>query len=169
MKKLAIIMTLVIVASSALMAFEHNNGKDGLRHKDGKEMRQRSEHREMGEQNGMMVENMAEELELSEKVVAEIKDLKIENQKANITLKAQIEVLKVDRRKVMMNKDFFEIKKINSQISKLKLQLTNSRVDLHENIWNKLSPKQQAKCEKLRKEHQSEAGKEHNRGKHRKM
>ena len=160
MKKISLIMAVILLATVSLIADNHMSGvHEGMRAERGgrTEMSRHNGSRD----GGMMFMYLAEELELSDKVKAEIDELQTANKKAAIKLRADLEILRIDKRQAMQERDFSEVKKLNTALSEKRLELTNSRVDTHESIWNKLSKSQQAKvmelmqdCDGNRRNHQ---------------
>lgn len=148
MKRISLIMAIIIIATVALMADNH---MDGVREDYRAERRGRTEmkHHETKKDHGMMMMHLAEELELSDQVKAEVMELQTADKKAAIKMRADLEILRIDKRLAMKNRDFKQVKKLNAEISEKRLKLTNSRVDTHESIWNLLSEEQQEEAVKM--------------------
>ena len=163
MKKLSLILVIVLLASTALIAFEnHGRGTKGHdmgemrnrmadHHKNG--MRDGKGNNEFGDKNENTIFSMAEELELSDAIKDEMMVIRNDNRKANIKIRADIDVMKIEKNEAMRDHKFKEVKKINANISDENLKIRNSRVELRESLWNKLTKEQQEKAEELMKEH----------------
>ena len=147
MKKLTLILVVVLLASTALMAFEH----EGRSSHPGMMMGEKGQHRDMG----MKFLMIADKLELSDELKAEIVKIHENNRKKIIRIKADIEILRIDKKAAMRVHDFKLQKKINEQISAKNLKMKNNRVEVHEQVWNKLSKEQQEKADKFMREHHS--------------
>ena len=148
MRKISLVMAVILLATVSLIADNHMSGmREGNRPE--RPMRTEMSQHNGNRDQGMMFMHLTQELELSDKVKAEIMELQTADKKVAIKLRADLEILRIDKRQAMKERDFSQVKKLNAAISEKHLQLTNNRVDTHENIWNKLSEKQQEEALEL--------------------
>ena len=148
MKRVSLIMAIIFIATVALIADNHMGG---IReeYKANRGGRTEMSRHKVNRDHGMMMMHLAEELELSEEVKAEMMELQTSDKKAAIKMRADLEILRIDKRLAMKDRDFKQVKKLNAEISEKRLELTNSRVDTHESIWNLLSEEQQEEAVKM--------------------
>ncbi len=98
---------------------------------------------------GMMIIHNAEELELKDSQIEDIKDIASTFHKlANVT-KAELENLRIDKREAMMNKNYSEAKKVTKAIFSKKEELELKEIDAKKDIMDVLTETQQEKFETL--------------------
>lgn len=148
MKRISLIMAVILLATVSLIA---NNHMDGVRedHRANRGERTKMSRHNGSRDQGMMMMYLAEELELSDQVKAEISELRTANKKVAIKLRADLEILRIDKQAAMKLRDFSQVKKLNAEMSEKRLELTNSRVDTHESVWDLLSKQQQEQALEL--------------------
>lgn len=157
MKKLVFVVIGVIAVIGLLTAFDG----DCRGHNDGKNHPMKSKMFKDGGHPGMMKEMhdgyqmMCEELDLTDKQKEQMEDLRIKNKKEMITAKANLELLEIDKRSAMKDKDFKVAKAITKEILKMKQDIAISRIEQHEERWNILTTEQQEKAEEMMGEHHS--------------
>jgi LTXXQ motif family protein len=144
MKKSYVIIIAILLLAGLLTAFEHGmekcpEGKLGI-----------TEKFEKKQGDGMMM--MAEELELTSTQVETIHELQMENKKFMIRAKADIDILMLDKKAALKDKDFVEAKKITERIFQKKQQMALKRIDIQEDRWNILTEEQKLKAEELKME-----------------
>ncbi len=157
MKKLVFVVIGVIAVIGLLTAFDG----EGRKFNEGEHHPMRDKMFKDGGHPGMMkgmhdgYQMMCEELDLTDKQKEQMEDLHIKNRKKMITAKANLELLEIDKRSAMRNKDFKQAKAVTKEISKMKQNIAISRIDQQEERWNILTPEQQEKAEELKGEHHS--------------
>ena len=157
MKKLAFVLIGVIAVIGLLTAFDG----EGKRFNESEHHPMRDRMFKDGGHPGMMkgmhdgYQMMCEELDLTDKQKEQMEDLRIKNKKEMITAKANLELLEIDKRSAMRNKDFKQAKAVTKEIFKMKQDIAISRIDQQEERWNILTPEQQEKAEELKGEHRS--------------
>jgi len=98
---------------------------------------------------------MCEELDLTDEQKDQMEDLRIKNRKEMITERANLELLDIDKKSAMKDKNFKQAKSVTKEIFKMKQDIAISRIDQQEERWNILTPEQQDKAEELKGEHHS--------------
>ncbi|MDO9576953.1 MAG: Spy/CpxP family protein refolding chaperone [Candidatus Cloacimonadales bacterium] len=150
MKRIMVALLLVAGIVAALSAFEgmkEHQGKD-FEHGQGM-MRENMENQPgMGDGFGML----PAELELTDAQKEQIENLQINHKKEMIQLKADIDILQVDKHKAMQDHDFKELKKLTGKIFDLKKSIAIKQVEHQEAIWNVLTPEQQAKADGMKQD-----------------
>lgn len=145
MKKISAILVVLILASASLFAWEGKEQKRLEQQNSGKKIHPKRIEKCENNEFGMKLE-MMEELELSNSQIKKMEKIKTNHRKQQIRFKADIEILKIDKREAMKNKNFANAKKINSEISKLKLQMANAKIDKQAAIWTELTEEQKEKA-----------------------
>jgi len=155
MKKLVFVVIGVIAVIGLLTAF----AGDGRRFDEGERHSMRNKMEKGDGRHGMMQEMhdgyqmMCEELDLTDEQKEQMEDLRIKGKKSMIAAGAELELLGIDKREVMKDKDFKQAKAITKEMFKLKQQIAINRIEHHEKRWNILTPEQKEKAEELRGEH----------------
>jgi len=152
MKRISLILVIVVLSSAALLAWEGQNHERLEQENQGQRIHPRKVNDSGNKGFGMRME-MIEELELTDKQIEKLGTIKTAHLKQNIQLKADLEILQIDKREAMKTKNFTAAKKVNAEISKLRLQMNISQIDQQESIWNELTDKQKEKATKLGKTH----------------
>jgi len=150
MKKLIVTLVLVVGIMAALSAFEgmkEHKGKDN-EHCQGMKQKNMEKHHKMGDGFGMLMA----ELEFTDAQKEQFEDLKIKHQKSVIQLKADIDILKIDKQAAMRNHNFGKMKKKVGSIFELKKEIAIKQVTHHEAMWNILTAEQKDQAEKLMKD-----------------
>lgn len=157
MKKLVFVVIGVIAVIGLLTAFDGDcrGIKDGEGHPMKGKMFKDGGHPGMmkGMHDGYQM--MCEELDLTDKQKEQMEDLHIKNKKEMITAKANLELLDIDKRSAMKDKNFKQAKAVTKKIFKMKQDIAISRIDQQEERWNILTPEQQEKADEMRSEHRS--------------
>ncbi len=157
MKKLVFVVIGVIAVVGLLTAFD-GDGR-GFNEGEGRPMRDKmfkdGDHPKMmqGMHDGYQM--MCEELDLTDEQKEQMEDLRIKGKKSKIVANADLELLGIDKRGAMKDKDFKQAKDITKDIFKLKQQNAISRIEQQEQRWNILTPEQKEKAEELMGEHHS--------------
>lgn len=157
MKKLAFVLIGVIAVIGLLTAFDG----EGRRYNDCDQHSMKGKMFKDGGHPGMMkgmhdgYQMMCEELDLTDKQKEQMEDLRIKNKKEMITAKANLELLEIDKRSAMKDKDFKQAKAVTKKIFKLKQEGAIKRIEQQEQRWNILTPEQKEKAEELMGEHHS--------------
>ena len=155
MKKLVFVVIGVIAVIGLLTAFDG----EGRRFNEGEHHPMRGRMFKDGGHPRMMkgmhdgYQMMCEELNLTDKQKEKMEDLRISNKKEIITERANLELLDIDKRSAMKDKNFKQAKSVSREISKLKEQIAIKRIEQQEQRWNILTPEQQEKAEELMGEH----------------
>jgi len=155
MKKLVFVVIGVIAVIGLLTAFagDGRGFKDCDQHQMKGRMNKDGDHPKMmqGMHDGYQM--MCEELDLTDEQKEQMEDLHIRNRKEMITERANLELLDIDKRSAMKDKNFKQAKSVTKEIFKMKQDIAISRIDQQEERWNILTPEQQEKAEELRGEH----------------
>ena len=150
MKKLAITLVMIVGIVVVMSAFEQDcdeMGRGRMQYDKGMGHHDRN----MMHKDGDHFEMMCENLDLDDAQQDKIEKFRSAHRKEMIELKADIEIKLVDKRDAMKDQDFAKIKKITSEIFKLKETIALKNIDQHEKIWNILTTKQQEKAGELRR------------------
>ena len=157
MKKLVFVVIGVIAVIGLLTAFDGDGRRfdEGERHPMRDRMSKDGDH--YNKMQGMHDEYqmMCEELDLTDEQKEQMEDLHIRNRKEMITERANLELLDIDKRSAMKDKNFKQAKSVTKEIFKMKQDIAISRIDQQEERWNILTPEQKEKAEELRGEHHS--------------
>ncbi|MDA3813906.1 MAG: Spy/CpxP family protein refolding chaperone [Candidatus Cloacimonetes bacterium] len=157
MKKLVFVVIGVIAVIGLLTAFDGDGRgfKDCDQHQMKGRMNKDGDHPKMmqGMHDGYQM--MCEELDLTDEQKEQMEDLRIKGKKSMIAAGAELELLGIDKRDVMKDKDFKQAKAITKEMFKLKQQIAINRIEHHEQRWNILTPEQKEKAEELMGEHHS--------------
>ena len=158
MKKLVFVVIGIIAVIGLLSAFDG----DGRRFNDcdqhpmkGKMLKDGDHHNKMQGMHHDGYQMMCEELDLTDEQKEQMEDLRINNKKEMITVKASLELLEIDKRSAMRDKDFKQAKAVTNKIFEKKQDVAISRIEQHEQRWNILTPEQKEKAEEMRREHRS--------------
>lgn len=147
MKKFTITIVMVFALMAVLTAFEkpcEEMGRfEGKMHPGGEHM--------MREGFGGF-DRIHEELELTEKQIETMEEMRLDHQKEMIGMHAEIDIMKVDKHFAMKNHDFAKIKKITARMFDLKKSQAIKKIEHHETMWNLLTEEQQEKAEELMKD-----------------
>ena len=146
MKKLAFVVIGVVAVIGLLTAFDG----DGRNFRDGEHHRMKDGNRQERVYDGF--DKMCEELELTDKQIEQLEDLKISGKKDMIVASADLKLLEIDKKTAMKDKDFKQAKAVTEEIFKLKEQIAINKIDHQEKRWNILTPEQQEKADELRGE-----------------
>jgi Spy/CpxP family protein refolding chaperone len=145
MKKSYIIVITILVFAGLLTAAEKGMAQGKECHPGMMQGRFEQKH-----EDGWMLEHMAEELELTDSQLESLRDLHLENKKSMIQKKAEIDILQLDKRTAMKNKDFVEAKKLTRKIFEIKQEMAMNKIDLQEEQWNLLTAEQKLKAEEMK-------------------
>ncbi|MCK5050134.1 MAG: Spy/CpxP family protein refolding chaperone [Candidatus Cloacimonetes bacterium] len=158
MKKLVFVVIGIIAVIGLLTAFDG----DGRRYNDCDQHPMKGKMFKDGGHPGMMqgmhndgYQMMCEELDLTDEQQEQMEDLRIKNKKEMITAKANLELLEIDKRSAMKDKDFKQAKAVTKKIFEKKQDIAISRIEQHEQRWSILTPEQKEKAEELKGEHHS--------------
>ncbi len=156
MKKLVFVVIGIIAVIGLLSAFDG----DGRRFDDcdqhqmkGKMLKDGDHHNKMQGMHKDGYQMMCEELDLTDEQKEQMEDLRIKNKKEMITAKANLELLVIDKRSAMKDKDFKQAKVVTKEIFKKKQDIAISKIEQHEQRWNILTPEQKEKAEEMKGEH----------------
>ncbi len=147
MKKITITIVIVFALMAVLTAFEKHHGE--MEKFEGK-MHPGEEH--MMREGFGGFDRIHEELELTEKQIESMEEMRLDHQKEMIGMHAEIDILRVDEHFAMKNHDFTKSKKITIKIFDLKKSQTIKKIEHHETMWNLLTPEQQEKAKELMKD-----------------
>jgi Spy/CpxP family protein refolding chaperone len=147
MKKILITLTLVALVTTA-----YAWGGRGMN--DGQKKWNDSEHTYHKMQNNDM-ETCWEDLDLTDKQLQKLEDYRTEQRKEMIQLRTDIQLLNIDKRAALENRDFKAAKKLVSDIYDKKEEKAVKRIENHEKMWNLLTPEQQEKAKDLMLEKRS--------------
>jgi len=158
MKKLVFVVIGIIAVIGLLSAFDGDcrGTKDGEHHPMRDKMLKDGDHH--SKMQGMHHDGylmMCEELDLTNEQKEQMEDLRIKNKKEMITVKASLELLEIDKRSAMKDKDFKQAKAVTKKIFEKKQDVAISRIEEHKQRWNILTPEQKEKAEEMRGEHRS--------------
>jgi hypothetical protein len=146
MKKLAFVVIGVVAVIGLLTAFDG----DGRNFRDGEHHRMKDGNRQERVYDGF--DKMCEELELTDKQIEQLEDLKINGKKDMIVASADLKLLEIDKKTAMKEKDFKQAKAVTEEIFKIKEQMAINKIEHQEKKWNILTLEQQEKAEELRGE-----------------
>ena len=155
MKKLVFVVIGIIAVIGLLTAFDG----EGRRYNDCDQHPMKGKMLKDGDHNNKMqgmhdgYQMMCEELDLTDEQKEQMEDLRINNKKEMITVRASLELLEIDKRSAMKDKNFKQAKSVAKEISKLKEQIAINRIEQHEQRWNILTTEQKEKAEELKGEH----------------
>lgn len=159
MRRISLILIVIILASTSLFAWEHENHNRLEQKKQEHKIYPRKSGNGEQREFGMKLE-MLEELDLSDAQLEKMGSIKTSHRKQQIRLKADLEILQIDKKEALKKKQFADAKKVNAEISKLKLQMSNAKIDQQAAIWDELTEKQQEKAEATMKNlHKNRKGK----------
>ncbi len=147
MKKITLVVLVVMVAG---LVFAFGGGKGGMKGEMDCGKMGKSHGGKM-DRDGMMMGRMMEELELTGTQQEKIETLNFEHKKDMIAKHADLKTFELEKKNGMKNEDFNKARKLNDKIFNLKKEMANSRLTLHENIFNQLTPEQQEKAKEMRK------------------
>lgn len=147
MKKITITIVMVFALMAMLTAFEKHHGE--MEKFEGK-MHPGEEHM-MREGIGGF-DRICDELELTEKQIETMEEMRLDHKKEMIGKHAEIEIMKVDKRFAMKNHNFAKTKKITAKMFDLKKSLAIKKIEQHEIMWNLLTEEQQEKAKELMKD-----------------
>ena len=147
MKKITITIVMVFALIAILTAFE----------KPCEEMEKFEGKMHPGEKHMMRegfggFDRIHEELDLTEKQIETMEEMRLTHQKEMIGMHADIDILMVDKRFAIKNHDFDKTKKITAKIFDLKKSQAIKKIEQHETMWNLLTPEQQEKAKELMKD-----------------
>ena len=157
MKKLAFVVIGVIAVIGLLTAFDGDGRgfNEGEHHPMRGKMFKDGDHQKMMQGKHNEYQMMCEELDLTDEQKEQMEDLHIKNRKEMITERANLELLEIDMRSAMKDKNFKQAKSVTKEIFKMKQDIAISRIDQQEERWNILTPEQKEKAEELKGEHHS--------------
>ena len=145
MKKIHIILIAIVLLAGILSANQKDFGKCP---NDGQGMDKRfDKHHD----RGMGMFQMAEELELTDTQIEKFEEIKLEHEKYMIKIKSEIEILQLDKKAALKDKNFAEAKKITETIFEKKQKAAFKMIDLHEEKWNTLTDEQKKKADELKR------------------
>lgn len=147
MKKITITIVMVFALMAMLTAFEKHPGE--MEKFEGK-MHPGEEH--MMREGFGGFDRICDELELTEKQIETMEEMRLDHKKEMIGKHAEIEIMKVDKHFAMQNHDFAKTKKITAKMFDLKKSLAINKIEHHETMWNLLIPEQQEKAKELMKD-----------------
>ncbi|MBL7148883.1 MAG: Spy/CpxP family protein refolding chaperone [Candidatus Cloacimonetes bacterium] len=147
MKKITITIVMVFALMATLTAFE----------KPCEEMEKFEGKMNPGEEYMMRegfggFDRIHEELDLTEKQIETMEEMRLAHQKEMIGMHAEIDIMKVDKHSAVKNHDFAKTKKITAKMFDLKKSLAIKKIEQHETMWNLLTPEQQEKAKELMKD-----------------
>jgi Spy/CpxP family protein refolding chaperone len=147
MKKITITIVMVFALMAILTAFEKHHGE--MENFEGK-MHPGEEH--MMREGFGGFDRIHEELDLTDKQIETMEEMRLAHQKEMIGMHAEIEIMKVDKHFAMKNHDFAKNKKITAKMFDLKKSQAIKEIGHHETMWNLLTPEQQEKADELMKD-----------------
>ena len=147
MKKTYIIVIAILLMTGMLLAQERHVGHCP----DGRGEKQ--ERCEKKPNEGMILKHMAEELELTESQIEAMHELQMNHKKFMIQIKADIELLQLDKQAAMKAKDFTEARWITEKIFEKKELIAQEKINLKEARWNLLTADQKQKAEDMKMHH----------------
>ena len=145
MKKSYIIVITLLLLTGLLTAVEKGTCQGKEDHPGKMQGRFEQKH-----EDGRMLEHMAEELELTDSQQEYLHELHLESKKLMIQKKAEIDILVLDKKTAMKDKDFTEAKKLTTKIFEIKQEMALNKIDQQEEHWNLLSEDQKLKAEEMR-------------------
>lgn len=117
----------------------HHQAKRGM----GQEMNNRKGDHQMREMApGKMILAMSEELELTSNQIDNIKEIQVNFKKQLNTKQAEMKNLQIDKREAMQAQDFKKATKITKDMSKIKEDISLSKITVTENIFKELTKTQ---------------------------
>ena len=154
MKKIILILVLVVGIVAALSAFEGMKEHKGNDTEHCQGMQQGMMNKNMDKQHGMGdgLGMIMAELELTDAQKEQIEVLQMKHKKDIIQLKADIDILQVDKYAARQDQDFKELKKLTGKIFDLKKNIAIKQVEHHESMWKVLTPEQQVKAKELKQD-----------------
>ncbi|MCK4653649.1 MAG: Spy/CpxP family protein refolding chaperone [Candidatus Cloacimonetes bacterium] len=147
MKKITITIVMVFALMAILTAFE--KPCEEMEKFEGK-MHPGREH--MMREGFSGFDRIHEELDLTEKQIEKMEEMRIVHQKEMIGMHAEIDIMRIDKRSAMKKHDFDKTKKITARIFEVKKSQVIKKIEHHETMWNLLTPEQQEKAEELMKD-----------------
>ena len=147
MKKITITIVMVFAIMAILTAFEkpcEEMGKFEGKMQPGKE--------HMMREGFGGFDRICDELELTEKQIEKMEEMRLAHKKEMIGMQAEIDIMNVDKYSAIKNHDFDKIKKITAKIFEIKKSQAVKKIEHHEEMWNLLTPEQQEKAEELMKD-----------------
>ena len=151
MKKLTFVVIGVIAVIGLLTAFDGDcrGSNDGENHPMRDKMNKDGGHR--GMQDGYQM--MCEELELTDAQKDQMEEFRISSKKEMIVAESDLKLLAIDKRIALRDKNFKQAKKLSGEISEIRQEIAEKRIEQQEQRWNILTPEQQKKADELRGEH----------------
>jgi Spy/CpxP family protein refolding chaperone len=144
MKKMLITLSLVALVTTAF-AWDGRGMNDGQKNWNaGERPCQRMQDNDM--------ETCWEELELTDSQLEKMKEFRTAQRKEMIQLRTDIQLLNIDKRAALENRDFKTAKKLVSGIYDKKETIALKRIEHREKMWNLLTPEQQEKAKELMSE-----------------
>ncbi|MDY6915213.1 MAG: Spy/CpxP family protein refolding chaperone [Candidatus Cloacimonadota bacterium] len=148
MKKLLITLTLVAMVTSAF-AWGGREINDGNRKWDAQDVPRMR----MNEEDG---QTCYEELDLTETQLEKLDKIRVNQQKDMIQFRSETQILNIDKREALQNKNFNKAKNIVKDIYNKKQEQAIKRIEYQEERWNLLTPEQQEKAKELMFNHRSQ-------------
>lgn len=155
MKKLVFVVIGAIALIGLLTAFDGDGRgfNEGEGHPMKDKMFKDGDHPKMMQRMHDGYQMMCEELDLTDEQKEQMEDLRIKGKKSKIVANADLELLGIDKRGAMKDKNFKQAKDITKEIFKLKQQNAINQIEQQEQRWNILTPEQKEKAEELMGEH----------------
>jgi len=120
-----------------------NNHQRAIRENGMRMNHRKGDHKMKDMNSGRMILAMAEELELTDTQIKNIKAIQANFRKVRNTKQAEIENLLIDKREAMRDHRFKDVTKTVKDIYKLKEEIALENVTAIEDIYNKLTKDQQ--------------------------
>ena len=147
MKKITITIVMVFALMAVLTAYEKPCEE---REKFEGKMNPGRDHMMREDFGGF--DRICEELDLTEKQIETMEAMRLTHQKEMIGMRAEIDILRVDKQSAVKNHDFTKSKKITAKMFDLKKTQALKKIEHHETMWNLLTPEQQEKAKELMKD-----------------
>lgn len=140
MKKLLVIVA-IMALTAGLFGMNCKPGRKGMpKHHGG--YNKKGHH-------GMMFKAF-KELNLTEKQLEKVEDLKIAHKKSMIDLEASLKKVKLEKRMAMKDMDFSEAKKAVKKMYNAKEEIALKRLELHQKLYNVLTDAQKKELKEMK-------------------